>query len=265
MWPWLVALIAVALILLLVFVGFGARSAKDQTGTGTAGGGQATTTAPTPSRTAGADGQWLAPATDPAGRSVKVPANGVGNPLGSVDREAPMNCTSTDSDVTIQKTHETHTMWTQGQGPSEVTPSGVPAGYARSAEGAMIAGWNSTALVFRGGEISGPAVRETVTGPGVQELADDLTATPPGEDTNSIYRLAPAAYRITDCSPEQVVGEFALVDLVDDQGNPENPQWTVVRVSMIWENGDWKHQLGQATQPAETVVRDLSGWTTWQS
>lgn len=223
-----------------------------------------TSSAPTSSAAPhGADGQWINPSTDLVGRGVKVPANGVGNPIGSADQHDHTVCEPSASEITIEKTHDTYTMWTQNQGPSRVTESSIPVGYARTSEAAMIAGWNSTSLIYRGGETSGPAVKETVSGPDVDQLAQELMDSPPAKDENSKYLLVPSAYRITDCSDEQVVGEVAVPLVADDEGNPTTSLWTVFRFSVIWENNDWKNQLGQVDPPLKDKVTDLSGWTRW--
>lgn len=224
---------------------------------------------PTPATTTseiskGKEGEWLAPTADVFGRAIKVPANGAGNPLGSAAGGDTTNCSATAGNVTIQATHGVQTMWTENAGPSTVNDEGVPTGYARTAEGAMISGFNTVSLIYAGGAISGSAAQYGAAGSDAAGFAERLKATPPEQVDTTKDRPSPSAYKVTSCSDTQVVGDLALPTPTDAQGNPDNPTWLVIRLSMVWENGGWKWQYEGVPQPIEDEITSLSGWTEWQ-
>lgn len=215
-------------------------------------------------RPQGKEGEWLDPTADVFGRSIKVPANGTGNPLGQAAVSESLNCQPTSSEITIEATHGTQTMWTKELGPSRLVEGDIPAGYAHSAEAAMVAGWNTTALVYRGGEVSAPAVEYGVRAEGADNLVRRMREKTPVADPEAKNRATPSAYRVTDCSEDHVIGDVALPMPTDAKGDAQNPAWQVLRMSMVWEENDWKLQLGQIPQPLETEITSLNGWTEWK-
>lgn len=253
--------IVVAVTLALIVVGFTSRQSDDES--------RATpepTAPPSPAleEPHGETGEWHTPTSDVHGRGVRVPANGVGNPLTeSVDTGNSTRCDASSSDVTLQLSHNMETMWSPDHGPSSLAEETVPVGYARTAEAAMMAGWNTTALMYAGGPASAAAVRHGAVGDNAERLEKAFEETTPAQASLAEYNTAPTAFKVTSCSDEQVIGDVALPDLSDSQGNTETPTWTVLRMSMVWADGDWKLQFGEVMQPAASEITDLSGWTEW--
>ena len=258
----LAAIVVVVIVLALVVIGVMSR--QDRSPQNETAVEEATTSPSSPTTTTGATGEWLEPTVDVFGRAMKVPANGAGNALGEAAVGDSINCAPTTADVTLQLTHDTPTMWTQNQGPSRVNEDGVPEGYARTAEAALISGWNTTALIFRGGSITSPAVEQGATGDEAAELIRSTREKPPAESPYPDKQAAPTAYKIMSCSDTQVVGDVALPMPTDSAGDPSRPGWIDLRMSMLWKDGDWKLQLGPTPQPVEEEITDLSGWTQWR-
>ncbi|MET3945324.1 hypothetical protein [Corynebacterium mucifaciens] len=260
-WGLLAATGAIALTLILVVVGLVARQKDSPANNPSAASpAPATTTSEAPK---GKEGEWLDPTADVFGRAIKVPANGAGNPLGNATGGDTTNCAVTAGNVTIESTHGAQTMWTEKQGPSSVNADGVPTGYARTAEGAMISGFNTVSLIYAGGPISGSAAQYGAAGSDATGFAERLKANPPKQVDTTKDRPAPSAYKVTSCSDTQVVGDIALPTPTDAQGNADNPTWLVIRLSMVWENGGWKWQYEGVPQPIEDEITSLSGWTEW--
>lgn len=260
-WGILVVAGAITLTLILVVVGLIARQKETPAENQSAESPTASaTTSETPQ---GKQGEWRDPSADVFGRAIKNPANGAGNPLGKAAGGETTNCAATAGNVTIEETHGVQTMWTENQGPSEVNSDGVPTGYARTAEGAMISGFNTVSLIYAGGPISGSAAQYGTAGSDAAGFAERLKAKPPKQVDTTKDRPAPSGYKVTSCSDTQVVGDIALPTPTDAQGNPDSATWLVMRLSMVWENGGWKWQYEGVPQPIEDEITSLSGWTEW--
>jgi hypothetical protein len=210
------------------------------------------------------DQGWDSAIADVFGREIKVPTNGVGNALGNAKDLDSTECNpKVGAELTIQRTSGTQTVWSQDIGPSDVNDQGVPGGYARSAEAALLSASNDLTLLYSGGQIAAEVAKERLSVPDQDGLVAELEQAT-AKDTAYEDQPAPSAFRITSCDETRVIGDVAVPLPTDAEGNSDSSTWGVLRVSSVWEDGDWHTELGATPQPIEDEVTDLEGWTQWQ-
>lgn len=210
------------------------------------------------------DQGWDASIADVFGRNIKVPTNGVGNSIGKAQHIDSTQCdVDNAAKLTTQRTSGTQTVWSENLGPSEVNSGGVPVGYSRSAEAALISAANDMALFYSGGDISAEVAKARFSAPNLDDLVAQLEQGSE-KDPNAEYQLAPSAFRITSCDQDRVIGDVALPMPTDATGDENAPAWTVLRLASVWEDNDWKTQIGSSPQPLEEEVTNLEGWTQWR-
>lgn len=208
--------------------------------------------------------EWSEDTSDVFGRSIKTPTSKVGKPLGQVKEQDSLQCeVNSPEKLTIERTHDMQTLWSEESGPGGVTQDGVPEKYAHTAEAAMLAAWNSNAYLYRGGDLATAAVKTSFTGENAEKLGAELEKSPANTDEKATRRAAPQAFRITSCGDERVIGDLALPLPTDENGDTDNPTWMVVRMSAVWQEGDWKTELESVKQPANKQVSNLDGWSEW--
>lgn len=208
--------------------------------------------------------EWSEDTSDVFGRSIKTPASKVGKPLGEVKKQDSLQCdVDSPEKLTIERTHDMQTLWSEDLGPGGVTKDGVPEKYARTAEAAMLAAWNSNAYLYRGGDLATSAVKTNFTGENAEKLGAELEKSPANTDEKATRRAAPQAFKITSCGDDRVIGDLALPLPTDENGDTDNPTWIVVRMSAVWEEDDWKTELESVKQPANKQISNLDGWSEW--
>ncbi|WP_306507974.1 hypothetical protein [Corynebacterium sp.] len=208
--------------------------------------------------------EWSEDTSDVFGRSIKTPASKVGKPLGEVKKQDSLQCdVDSPEKLTIERTHDMQTLWSEDLGPGGVTKDGVPEKYARTAEAAMLAAWNSNAYLYRGGDLATSAVKTNFTGENAEKLGAELEKSPANTDEKATRRAAPQAFKITSCGDDRVIGDLALPLPTDEKGDTDNPTWIVVRMSAVWEADDWKTELESVKQPANKQISNLDGWSEW--
>lgn len=208
--------------------------------------------------------EWSEDTSDVFGRSIKTPASKVGKPLGEVKKQDSLQCdVDSPEKLTIERTHDMQTLWSEDLGPGGVTKDGVPENYAHTAEAAMLAAWNSNAYLYRGGDIATSAVKTNFTGDNAEKLRAELEKSPANTDEKATRRAAPQAFKITSCGDDRVIGDLALPLPTDENGDTDNPTWIVVRMSAVWEADDWKTELESVKQPANKQISNLDGWSEW--
>lgn len=208
--------------------------------------------------------EWSEDTSDVFGRSIKTPASKVGNPLGQVKKQDTLQCdVDSPEKLTIERTHDMQTLWSEDLGPGGVTKDGVPENYAHTAEAAMLAAWNSNAYLYRGGDLATSAVKTNFTGDNAEKLRAELEKSPANTDEKATRRAAPQAFKITSCGDDRVIGDLALPLPTDENGDTDNPTWIVVRMSAVWEADDWKTELESVKQPANKQISNLDGWSEW--
>lgn len=194
----------------------------------------------------------------------QVVRNGdVGKPLGSL--ESSEDRCAVDPRVTIQLSHGAQTLWSTANGPAEIE-DGIPSGYAPTATGAALAGWNYRILLFGGGEITPAASRHTDFSHSAQWQEFGKKAATPGafdRDDTRMATLAPEAVRVLTCKDDFVVVEMAHKFFGDEKGKFETPRWDVMRFAMKWDNGDWVYQA-QSMEASGEIIDSLEGWEKWQ-
>lgn len=208
--------------------------------------------------------EWSEDTSDVFGRSIKTPASKVGKPLGQVKEQDSLQCeVNSPEKLTIERTHDMQTLWSEDLGPSAVTKDGVPEKYAHTAEAAMLAAWNSNAYLYRGGDLATAAVKTNFTGENAEKLGAELEKSPANTDEKATRRAAPQAFKITSCGDDRVIGDLALPLPTDENGDTDNPTWIVVRMSAVWQEDDWKTELESVKQPANKQISNLDGWSEW--
>ncbi len=208
--------------------------------------------------------EWSEDTSDVFGRSIKTPASKVGKPLGEVKKQDSLQCdVDSPEKLTIERTHDMQTLWSEDLGPGGVTKDGVPEKYARTAEAAMLAAWNSNAYLYRGGDLATSAVKTNFTGENAEKLGAELEKSPANTDEKATRRAAPQSFKITSCGDDRVIGDLALPLPTDEKGDTDNPTWIVVRMSAVWEEDDWKTELESVKQPANKQISNLDGWSEW--
>lgn len=208
--------------------------------------------------------EWSEDTSDVFGRSIKTPASKVGIPLGEVKKQDTLQCdVDSPEKLTIERTHDMQTLWSEDLGPGGVTKDGVPENYAHTAEAAMLAAWNSNAYLYRGGDLATSAVKTNFTGDNAEKLRAELEKSPANTDEKATRRAAPQAFKITSCGDDRVIGDLALPLPTDENGDTDNPTWIVVRMSAVWEADDWKTELESVKQPANKQISNLDGWSEW--
>ena len=208
--------------------------------------------------------EWSEDTSDVFGRSIKTPASKVGKPLGEVKKQDSLQCdVDSPEKLTIERTHDMQTLWSEDLGPGGVTKDGVPENYAHTAEAAMLAAWNSNAYLYRGGDLATSAVKTNFTGENAEKLGAELEMSPANTDEKATRRAAPQAFKITSCGDDRVIGDLALPLPTDEKGDTDNPTWIVVRMSAVWEADDWKTELESVKQPANKQISNLDGWSEW--
>lgn len=208
--------------------------------------------------------KWMKSDSDVFGRSIKVPRNGAGNPLTDKVDTQKETCDTPDSQqVTIQSTHLVQTLWSETSGPSSNEDS-IPGGYARSPEGAMLAAWNSNVLFQHGGDLSKPLLEKSFTGEKAREELKSISGEEVPTSEGASDMPAPSAYRVTSCDDSRVIGDLAVPFPTDKNGDPDKKSWGILRVSAVWENGDWKTELDEVEQPVEEEISNLDGWSRWE-
>ncbi|WP_411707062.1 hypothetical protein [Corynebacterium sp. LaCa78] len=208
--------------------------------------------------------EWSEDTSDVFGRSIKTPASKVGKSLGEVKKQDSLQCdVDSPEKLTIERTHDMQTLWSEDLGPGGVTKDGVPEKYARTAEAAMLAAWNSNAYLYRGGDLATSAVKTNFTGENAEKLGAELEKSPANTDEKATRRAAPQAFKITSCGDDRVIGDLALPLPTDEKGDTDNPTWIVVRMSAVWEEDDWKTELESVKQPANKQISNLDGWSEW--
>ena len=216
------------------------------------------------SSTADREERWGKADSDVFGRTIKVPSNGAGNPLtNTVDTEKETCDTPDSQPITIQSTHLVQTLWSEISGPSSNEDS-IPAGYARTPEGAMLAAWNSNVLFQHGGDIAEPLLEKSFTGEKAREELKSVNGAEVPTSEGASDMPAPSAYRITSCDGSRVIGDLAIPFPTDKNGDPSEKSWGILRVSAVWKDGDWKTELDEVKQPVEEEITSLDGWSRWE-
>ena len=211
--------------------------------------------------------KWAEDSSDVFGRSIRIPKNGSGEPMGSTEKVDNLQCESEKepSKLTIERIHSAETLWSETQGPGRVTDEGVPAQYAYTPEGAVLSAWNGNALVQMGGhDVALRALKQQFTGEHAKEAVETLESNASAGSSASVSAAATEALRITGCSPDLVIVAVAVPMPTDAKGNPNNKSWMVIRVSAKWENGDWKAELDEVKQSAEDEINSIDGWEQWK-
>lgn len=232
-----------------------------------------TTSAPTPDPTApgsvdnGRTG-FGTPVVDILGRKVTVPNNPVGAPLTQEPAGERSGCdtagpVSSPTGVQIQQTVGLPTLVSTSDGPTRVDGN-VLTGYARTPQGAALAGWNWIGRVYGPGPVAKDAYEKlTVSTPELEsQLAGESWT---GDGFSAAGSLpAPEAFRIVSCTDDFASVEYAINIPVDDNGQRRTtPVWQVMRASLFHDSGEWRARLDGRSVSATPDVASIAGFTPW--
>lgn len=210
--------------------------------------------------------------TDFLGRRVIDYGTGEGNPLTESLYDTPDMCAGAErvripEGAEIQRTHEVMTLWTTSDGPSIIT-NGLPAGYSRTPAGAALAGANINALlgassdtltsVLEDGFLWNEDQKEALSA-ATDQVAEGFSSPRQGTETIPV----PEAFRIVSCAEDLVVVELAQPMNSDLQG-PTETYWTVIRLPMVWVNGQWLINSIDSNSTNRGTTQELGGdWVRW--
>ncbi|QFQ01513.1 hypothetical protein CUROG_00545 [Corynebacterium urogenitale] len=202
------------------------------------------------------------PTTDFLGRKVTVPNNGVGVPLGEPRTGAGEVCESPRTpaqNIEMQKTNPT-TVWSKNYGPGKVT-EGIPISYSHTVQGASLAAWNYYAVMYRNDESTHWLVdnRFDMSQSDKEQLHDEIREAGGAVDP-AIEQIPPVAYRVTSCSDDYIVFDFAK-NSRPSNGDSSQDKYQSLRLAVVWQDGDWNLQL-DALRGSQSSV-DIEGWTQW--
>ncbi len=214
---------------------------------------------PSTSVTPGGEGGFGPSLADPYGREIAVPNNEQGQVLPQTDpgdrpafvKEVPV---AAPSGMRWERIGSTVAPFSTSDGPTRVDGR-LAYGFARSPQGAALAGWQISARLLRSGaDVREAYAQQVVADPGVAEskLAA-LEAQGRSDFVATKLMFFPAAFRIT-----AFTDDFAVVHYAFPTGGN---QWTVVQQSLTWD-GDWKLRM-TATDPQLPDISSLAGFTTW--
>ncbi|GAB2499059.1 hypothetical protein CATRI_13530 (plasmid) [Corynebacterium atrinae] len=150
-------------------------------------------------------------------------------------------------------------------GPTTMT-KGVPGGYAKSPQGAVVAAMNQTGygLPAQGDEI-GEEIDRALWSSSKRVAEDrDFFKLPLDEEGMAYSRPTTVAaahgYRLVTCSPRVMVVEVLYKAAEQGAGIPA--EHTVARVPLIWTDGDWKADFsGSADEQQARTTASEEGFT----
>lgn len=216
-------------------------------------------TADTPNEGSSAQG-FDSPTVDFLGRKVLTPRNGVGVPRGNL-RQTEDVCAQKESaaaGIEMQATEPT-TLWSKSDGPASVE-SGAPTGYSRTVQGASVAAWNYYSVMYRNDASAEWIAKNRVdmSESDRDALVKDIQQAG-GPVEPAMKQVPPVAYRVTSCSDDYVVLDYAKP--AGDPSSGRSQGYNALRLAVVWKNDDWNVQLDALKGSADNV--DIEGWTQW--
>ncbi|WP_037180445.1 hypothetical protein [Rhodococcoides fascians] len=218
-----------------------------------------TTTAPQPDPS-GVDGFGPSIA-DPFGREISVPINEQGQVLTQNDPgERPPFITGTPvpapEGIRWERIGATVAPFSTSDGPTRIEGR-LAYGFARTPQGAALAGFHIGARGLRSGEdLWATYDKQYVADPGVIERQRArLEAS--GDENFQVGRalVFPEAFKITSYSGDFAVVQYALP--ITGGG-----RWNVGQNSLVWTADGWKIRLTDVQTPLPQIST-LNGWTRW--
>jgi hypothetical protein len=151
-------------------------------------------------------------------------------------------------------------------GPATVT--GLAAtGFAQTPQGAALAGWQIVNRIGVSANEVAAGIYDTqvlMSAAMRSELEEGMAAQGPYyrnvTDASVGYMSRSPAFRVVEYADDLAVVEFAGRVPAADGGTD---QWSVSRLVMVWDGGDWKVNLGNNTPLEAGTVGSLEGWTAW--
>ncbi|MFC8181557.1 hypothetical protein ACFULT_21990 [Rhodococcus sp. NPDC057297] len=229
---------------------------------------QPSTPTPGGSGSNGRDG-FDTPVVDILGRKVTVPNNPIGQPLAQTEPGERTGCTTAGVPITspagvqIQQTSALPLLVSTTDGPTKVNGN-VVTGYARSPQGAALAGWNWFASIYGPGPVSKDAYTQlTVHTDELDRKVADGQWNTPAQPSTTTYP-APVAFRVSSCTDDFASVEYAIEIPVDNNGQRRTtPVYTVLRTSIFHDGSGWKARLDSRSVSVQEDVTDISAFTRW--
>lgn len=258
-----------------VYVGFRSDD-SDSTDTATAPATPSSSGAPSPQPTAPTTlppGAFGIPSTDMHGTRIETPTNPLGQVLPQTDDGTPPAGEGPDAPapppagLMWQRVANEPLPFSTSDGPTAITAAGVPTGFARTRQGAALAGWQiawraelapdaqSRAVIADCAIVdvtSQPAVDKiTNKGPDFAARAREL---PAGTFT------APIAVRVDNYDGSYAHVQFA-VPTPADRGDAFIA--TAIYTDLVWQDGRWKWVVPADGVDPGQMVTTLDGFTPW--
>ena len=211
--------------------------------------------------------------SDALGRRV-LDYGDVGKPLTKQSNDAPDLCsekekTRAPEGLEIQQVGGVATVWSSSDGPTDTSPAGTPKNHARTVAGAALAAMNFMALSTAHDAQAGEVMKnDFYWGPEMQGKIDEALNSAQQQNNTPgkpIDIPAVAAHKVVNCSDDQLVIDLAQPRTADDQGKKTATFYQVVRVPVMWKDGQWKLNALDPNDPFRETVDALDGsWAEWK-
>lgn len=198
---------------------------------------------------------------DPFGREIAVPINQQGQILPQSDpgeRAAFEKNTPVPAPAGMkwERIGATVAPFSTSDGPTRIEGR-LAYGFARTPQGAALAGWQISARSLRSGaDVREVYERQIIADPGVAEAnLAALTAKGEADFQTGKALIFPEAFKITSYT-----GDFAIVQYAFPISG--GGQWNVGQSSLVWTEDGWKIRISDVQIPLPQIST-LNGWTRW--
>lgn len=249
-----VAFVAIVAVLVTVILVRGNDGRDGDTGSAAPSATADPTTPTTPGKTG--FGPSIA---DSLGREIAVPLDEQGQilpqtPPGERAPFAPGAAVPAPDGMMWQRIGATVAPFSTSDGPTRIDGR-LAYGFARTPQGAALAGWQIMARMLRGvDDVREAYARQVVADPGRAETAlRAVDQAPPEQSRTGKALIFPQAFSVTDYRDDFAVVRYA----VPNAGGV----WSIEQRSLIWQEQQWK--LRDTTNPPAQRVSTLAGLTRW--
>jgi hypothetical protein len=215
------------------------------------------------------------PTTDQHGRRVETPTNPLGQVLPQTGKPSSA-ATITDPDTAVpapaglmwQRVNGFPIPFSTSDGPTSISADGVPSGFTRTPQGAVLAAWQIGQRAGWGNRTQTTALlrERIVLSNDSQPVADGMLGTQRDTIAQLMSRLpqhmfdVPVAVKVSNFD-----SDYAHVQIASPlpSGRSDGVVAVAVALDMVWREGTWKWVLPNAGVENGSDVLSLSGWTPW--
>ncbi|WP_328811730.1 hypothetical protein [Rhodococcus sp. NBC_00294] len=209
----------------------------------------------------GAEGGFGPSIADPFGREIAVPVDEQGQVLPQTDpgdrpafvKDVPVPA---PSGMMWQRIGATVAPFSTSDGPTRIEGR-LAYGFARTPQGAALAGWQVTARMLRtGDDVREAYARQVVADEGREQTAMAALAAAGESDFRTGKALFfPEAFKVTSFNDDAT---FAIVRYATPLGDGT---FSAGQISLIWTDEQWK--VRDTAAPPTSTISSLAGWTRW--